>query len=83
MHHLAKPRHIIGALENGRVEASEKQKGAYISAVRDSILISGKIAALIYQISTDNDSRLEAAAIEQLCEAIAMRLLLRYPKYIL
>lgn len=82
MHHLAKPRHIIGALENGSVEASEKQKGAYISAVRDSILISGKIAALIYQISSDNVSRHEATEIEQLCEAIAMRLLLRYPDYI-
>jgi len=78
MHHLAKITESIGALQSGQVIATEDQRKVYISCIRDTILISGKIAALIYQISSDSRSKSDAADIEQLCESISTRLLLKY-----
>lgn len=82
MHQLAKPTGSIGALKDGLVIASAEQQQIYVSCIRDSILISGKIAALIYQISSDSRSKSEAAEVEQLCESISMRLLLKYGEFI-
>lgn len=78
MHQLAKPKEAIGELNNGTVIASPNQRKVYLSSIRDSILMSGKIAALIYQISSDNRSKTEVAEIEQLCESIALRILTKH-----
>ena len=43
---------------------------------------AGKIAALIYQISSDSRSKSQAAEVEQLCESISMRLLLKYGQFV-
>lgn len=82
MHQLAKPKESIGALKDGLVNASNEQRQTYVSCIRDSILISGKIAALIYQISSDSRSKSQAAEVEQLCESISMRLLLKYGQFV-